>query len=279
MTDTIEKIGKSMIQHGKLNDRVYVMKLDKDDFDKVIERTEHLCEKQNYTKIFAKVPEVIGHELMARGYKKEAEISNFYDGSENCLFLGKFLDKTREETKDKKIVENVLNIAHSKEKQISATELKVDFHLKSLSEQNAKEMSEVYKVVFASYPFPIFDPNYLIKTMRDNVEYAGIWHKNTLVSIASAEKYPLYKNAEMTDFATLPEYAGNNLSVVLLKYLEKKMIRQGYKTLYTIARAISAGMNITFKKCGYKYSGILKNNTNISGSIESMNIWYKDISF
>ena len=46
-------------------------------------------------------------------------------------------------------------------------------------------------------------------------------------------------------------------------------------TAYTIARAISFGMNITFAKNGYKYSGTLKNNTNISGKLESMNVWYK----
>jgi hypothetical protein len=36
-------------------------------------------------------------------------------------------------------------------------------------------------------------------------------------------------------------------------------------------------MNITFSKLGYKYGGLLKNNTNISGAIESMNVWYKEI--
>lgn len=34
------------------------------------------------------------------------------------------------------------------------------------------------------------------------------------------------------------------------------------------------GMNITFSKAGYTYSGCLINNTNIAGRIESMNIWH-----
>ena len=57
----------------------------------------------------------------------------------------------------------------------------------------------------------------------------------------------------------------------------KAMKLKGIKTAYTIARAKSAGMNITFSKAGYKFGGRLKNNTNIFGNIESMNVWYKHL--
>jgi len=53
------------------------------------------------------------------------------------------------------------------------------------------------------------------------------------------------------------------------------MRKQGIKTLYTIARLDSIPMNKTFLKLNYCYSGTLINNTNIAGSIESMNIYYK----
>ncbi|MFH1725408.1 MAG: putative beta-lysine N-acetyltransferase, partial [Elusimicrobiota bacterium] len=43
----------------------------------------------------------------------------------------------------------------------------------------------------------------------------------------------------------------------------------------TIARAVSFGMNIAFARVGYSFGGTLWNNTNISGNIESMNIWHK----
>ena len=55
------------------------------------------------------------------------------------------------------------------------------------------------------------------------------------------------------------------------------MRQKNMRTAYTIARAISPGMNITFAKAGYKFSGTLINNTNISGGIESMNVWYKSL--
>ncbi|MDA3808822.1 MAG: putative beta-lysine N-acetyltransferase [Spirochaetaceae bacterium] len=277
MSDIIEKIGKSMIQHGKSNDRVYIMKLNKDDFHDVMKRTDELCEKEDYSKVFAKVPESVSKELINHGYIKEAEIHNFYLGKENCAFLGKFIKDERKNNPDKALIDQVLEIAESKETVSEPPVLKKDFSLRSLTIENTEEMAELYKTVFDSYPFPIFDKEYLKQTMRSNVDYAGVFYKDTLVSIASAETYPEYLNSEMTDFATSPEFLGNNFSVILLKYLEKKLVYKNYKTLYTIARSKSAGMNITFKKCGYQYSGTLVNNTNISGNIESMNIWYKNI--
>jgi len=60
--------------------------------------------------------------------------------------------------------------------------------------------------------------------------------------------------------------------------MEKYMTRSGFCLLYTIARAASFGMNTTFARANYQYGGTLINNTQISGSIESMNIWYKELA-
>ena len=81
----------------------------------------------------------------------------------------------------------------------------------------------------------------------------------------------------MTDFATLSECRGNSLGTHLLEHMEQAVKTKSIKTAYTIARAASPGMNITFAKCDYEYGGRLINNTNISGQIESMNIWYKPL--
>ena len=37
-------------------------------------------------------------------------------------------------------------------------------------------------------------------------------------------------------------------------------------------------MNITFARQGYAFSGTLYNNTNISGNLESMNVWHKPLT-
>jgi putative beta-lysine N-acetyltransferase len=85
------------------------------------------------------------------------------------------------------------------------------------------------------------------------------------------------KNAEMTDFATLPKHRGKNLSYFLLKAMEKEMAVQDYKTLFTIARSASVGMNATFARRDYEFAGTLVNNTLIGEDIESMNVWYKHL--
>jgi putative beta-lysine N-acetyltransferase len=113
--------------------------------------------------------------------------------------------------------------------------------------------------------------------MRDNVDYFCIESNGLIIALASSEKDVSASNVEMTDFATLPEWRGNGLAVHLLKRMEEEMRKQEIKTAYTIARAASPGMNITFSKLGYSFGGRLKNNTNISGTIESMNIWYKHL--
>jgi putative beta-lysine N-acetyltransferase len=96
-----------------------------------------------------------------------------------------------------------------------------------------------------------------------------------LIAASSAEMDKKALNAEMTDFATDPEYLGQGLALFLLDLMDGYMKDKKYPTVYTIARSMSAGMNITFAKLGYKFTGTLINNTNISGSIESMNVWYK----
>lgn len=139
-------------------------------------------------------------------------------------------------------------------------------------------MADIYRKVFTTYPFPVYDPSYLWDTMQRNIDYYVVEVKGGhLVALSSAEIDASAQNAEMTDFAILPDWRRNNLSLHLLSRMEKRHKEKRYKTTYTIARAMSPGMNITFSKLGYNFCGRLKNNTNISASIESMNVWYKTV--
>lgn len=276
MYGIFENIGDSLLYHGKHNDRVYIMKISEKNFDETIKRAELLAKNNNYSKIFAKVPKRLGRALLNFDYRIEATIENFYEGTEDCLFLGKFISQDRMNEKNKDLIEDILKVCEEKA-EVKPSTLSAPYSIKSLAKRDTVEMAEVYSKAFASYPFPIFDPEYLKETMDDNIKYMGIYHEGQLISIASAETYEAYQSAEMTDFATLPQYRNKGLAHILLSELEKVMKVEGYKTLYTIARAVSYGMNITFKKSGYKYSGTLVNNTNISGNIESMNVWSKSI--
>ena len=136
-------------------------------------------------------------------------------------------------------------------------------------------MSQLYKQVFPSYPFPIDDPDYIRETMKTHIQYYAFESKGQFVALSSAEMDQKQQNVEMTDFATHPEYRGQGLAVQLLQHMETQMAARDMLTAYTIARALSPGMNITFAKLGYQYNGRLINNTHISGHIESMNVWSK----
>jgi len=279
MQDKIEKIGHgTLIQHGEVNKRVYLMKLDKRDCPDVIDQINTLARSNNYSKIFCKIPQHLAPVFLANGFFVEGQIPEFYKGSEAAFFVSKFLNSDRLLNIEN---ENLYKLSTllTDVKPLNRTKLKLDndSRLIKMTNQDLEQITTIYKEVFASYPFPIHDANYIAETMKNNVQYFGIEKKGKLVALASAEVDKESQNAEMTDFATLPVARGQNLSVLLLKAMEIEMEAQGIKTLYTIARLKSVGMNKTFIRQNYIYSGTLIKNTNISGSIESMNVYYKSI--
>ncbi|MGE4345629.1 MAG: putative beta-lysine N-acetyltransferase [Geoalkalibacter sp.] len=275
MSDIIERLGRSQIQHGENNNRIYLMKLDPRDSVELVGKLDNLAQNNGYTKIFAKVPAEAQPIFTEAGYQVEAHIPQFFNGTKDAAFLGKYFCDKRKKEKKPEMVREIIETARSKAGQPACPELKPGFELRRLEHADAESMAEVYRQVFASYPFPIHDPDYLRETMDDNILYWGTWEGNKLAAISSAETYPDERNAEMTDFATLPDYRGAGLAQVLLAEMEEELRRQKYHTAYTIARAYSFGMNITFAKHGYSYSGTLTHNTDISGELESMNIWHK----
>lgn len=276
--DKIEKIGNgTLIQHGEHNKRVYLMKLGKQDSVNVINEINQLARSNRYTKIFCKVPQHEAPKFVANGFLTEAQIPRFYKNCEAVFFMSKFLSSDRLlhiETEQLTVLSEMLN------QKIDAgipKEKTQDLLVKKLDAKQAEEMAALYKQVFKSYPFPIYDPEYIKKTMENDVEYFGVENGGELVALASAEIDRDGLNAEMTDFATLPAFRGKKLSVLLLHEMEQQMHEEGIKTLYTIARLNSVGMNKTFIRMGYTYSGTSIKNTNIAGKIESMNIYYKHL--
>jgi len=272
------KIGRSVIQHGPLNRRVYLMKLAARDFPDIMPRIDALVEREKYTKIFTKVPAWAYAELRNRGYLQEAFIPAFYQGVEDAFFLSKFVnsDRAKVPENDHLTMAGHLKKAFARRKRTPPeVRLKKGLQMRVCDLKDAEALARLYKTVFQSYPFPVHDPAYIEQTMKSDVLYFGIFNEEKLVAASSAEMDIEEKNAEMTDFATLPESRGQSFSTVLLQKMEQEMMKRALPTLFTIARSLSAGMNITFARNGYRFSGTLVNNTNISGKIESMNIWYK----
>jgi len=277
--DKIEKLGNSLIQHGPSNSRIYLMKADERDLPSLPEELEALALKDGYTKIFAKVPERMRSDFEEYGYDQEASIPKFYRGDEDASFLGRYLSEDRMVEKEPDLVEDVLKVAQEKARpEIELATLPDGYGLTELGPDEAGMMSELYRTVFESYPFPIHDPGYLRETMQTHIRYFGVLAGDRLLAVSSAEMDRQGRNAEMTDFATHPDARGQGLALYLLAEMEQAMRGEKILTPYTIARAYSHGMNITFARAGYLYGGTLTNNTQISGRIESMNVWYKHLS-
>jgi len=277
MFDSITQICNSTIHHGQNSKRAYLMSLGGSNPSEIIDELNNIAINNDYTKIVAKVPAQHIGDFVSNGYETEALIPKLYNNEIDGYFLCKYMDKNRKNNKFSKECNEILNIA--KQKKVESPEEIKDENIicRQATETDVLDIITVYRKVFETYPFPIHDKNYILKTMNEDVIYFGIWNNGKLVALSSIELSKKYSNAEMTDFAVLEEYRGKKYALYLLNVMENKLKDLGIKTAYTIARAMSAGMNITFAKCGYKFAGTLINNTDISGQIESMNVWYKNI--
>lgn len=278
MHDKIEKLKTgAIIQHGKHNNRIYLMDVGKSKVLETISLLDKLALKNQYGKIFAKVPNWTRSKFEREGYVNEAIVPRFFRGKIAGSFMAKFFDPARAGNRNATETNQIIEMAKGKQCSIAKQTLPSGYRLGKLDHKNAAELAELYAEVFKSYPFPIHSSEYILKTMFEDVDYFGIHKGKQLVAAASAEKDICCSNVEMTDFATLPEFRGKSFSSYLLHAMEICMYEIGISTWFTIARSLSEGMNITFAKADYKFAGTLINNTNICGKVENMNVWYKTI--
>jgi beta-lysine N6-acetyltransferase len=282
MIDTMDTLLNSTIQHGKLNDRIFLLKLAPKDFPAIIGELNALAKENRYSKIVAKIPSRFRQGFIMDGYLEEAHIPGFFNTKNSpdsfCAIMTKFMDMKRSIDLEKERTNAVLQAARNVVQPGNLPQLSPPYACRMAEKKDCISMADLYKKIFPTYPFPVDDPGYLARTMDKDSLYFGIWKGDCPVSIASAEMDIKEKNVEMTDFATLPDHRSQGFALFLLDQMEKAVGQKGIKTAYTIARSISFGMNITFARAGYVYSGTLINNTNISGRIETMNVWYKSMA-
>lgn len=276
ITDSIIKIGNSVVQHGPSNNRVYLLKLDINDLPEIIDKIFDLGHFNGYSKLFAKIPATVYRHFLTRGFIEEALVPAMYNGKCSGLFMSKYLDQSRAVPQNSKLLTNILDVAR-RTSQETAKDYDTE-NVEQLGPDSAAELADIYRNVFESYPFPIHDPDYIRQSMRNSVIFFGIRKNAKLVAAASAEMDKSWGCVEMTDFATLPEHQGIGAASSLLARMEKSMQARGIHTAYTIARAESLGMNIVFAKQKYIYGGTLYNNTQICGRLECMNVWHKKIT-
>lgn len=278
MRDEVIRTDKgSVLQHGKFNDRIYLMKLSGDDIPGIIDILNELAQHNKYGKITARTPLWALPLFKADGYITEAYLPGYIKGEEDIHYVSKFLNSDRLMYLETDMLVKLSDILHKNKGEKQHKKLP-EYHITKIGEDDAGEVADLFKQVFSTYPFPIHDPQFILDSMRANTRYFGIkGDDGRYIAISSAEIEPDYLAAEMTDFAVLKSQRGKKLSIVLLKEMEKLMRDMNIRTLYTIARLNSPPMNKTFLRMGYKYTGTLIKNTNIAGRIESMNILYKSL--
>lgn len=283
MKDTILEDSYGIYQQGPLSDRVYLMKVkDSQKCDAVLNNVQKIAHENNRAKIFGKISRPLKDSFLDDGFRVEAKVPGLFRGKQDGFFVGKYLTEKRKVIDNQDHLNQVKKVSLDKfcenNDGVYLSERTRFSPIRVLKKSDAHEIACLYKQTFESYPFPIFDPHFISSNMDDDVTYYGIFDDTKLISVSSAEKDPKNLNAEMTDFSTLPSYRQNGLATMLLKRMTHDLKNEGYKTAFTIARAESFGMNITFSKAGYIFSGTLPNNTNIGGKIESMNVWYKSLA-
>lgn len=277
VSDTVQVIGGSVVQHGRFNNRVYVMKMSRNDIPDIISTLNDLAGRNGYSKIFVKVPDSAVAAFVRAGYETEATVPFFFNGEETASFMAKYFDPQRKQVNDSATIADVLAVAFTYAQKEHTPQLPAGFSVVHAHHGDAKEIAALFRSIFTTYPFPVFDSNFIEQSMKDGIRYFCIHQSKRIAAVASCEVNPGARNAEMTDFATDSQFRGKGLAGYLLHTMEEEMRKEGIALAYTIARAASYPINVTFARAGYEYGGLLPNNTNIGGSLESMNVWYKKL--
>lgn len=239
---------------------------------------DDLCLENKYAKAIVKTRLEDVPFLIQEGFILEAVFKRYFNGND-AIAMTKYYEPTRRNSdkwvKEDEILKKVLVL----DKLTPSFSVPKNYKLRQATDKDAEQLANLYSKVFEIYPTPLNNPDYIKEVMQeDTVFYVILDEKDQLISAASAEINFTYHNAELTDCATLPEFRKLGLMKLLLKRLEEELISKRIFCSYSIARALSFGMNAAFHQLSYTYTGRLANNCYIFDKVEDMNVWVKDLS-
>lgn len=215
----------------------------------------------------ARPEHVAGFELL--GLRKEAIVYRYFSG-DDMYFMTSYPKVERAISANPIITPEDISAPG-----FNPEFIKADSVVSEALPKDAEELADLFVQVFPQYPTPVGDPAYLRDMMNSGTVYMFMKSGNKIVSAASAETDLKYRNAELTDCATLPEARGRGNMVQILAALISHLENHGIRSIYTIARAESVSMNRIFSGLGFRFTGCLVNNVRIFTGIEDMLVWTK----
>lgn len=242
---------------------------------KVLIHMERVAKEQQVEKMIVKAKQSDKLIFIEKGFTLEGIIDNYFLGSP-CFFFTKYFTLERRLNnyflEEDKIMTDIYQLTNNPQTAIPPKQ----YMLKQATEDDVEKLASLYEKVFEIYPTPLNDPAYIKRTMQQGTIYFYYSVGNEIVSAASAEINDFYKNAEITDCATLPKHRKFGLLKSLILQLEEELAKSGIFCMYSIARALSFGMNAALYQLDYRYRGRLINNCFIFNKLEDMNVWVKN---
>lgn len=246
------------------------------------------------TKVLTMVEESLSKELLEQGFVLAGTMPNFYRGKKGCSVLTYNLDEGRHQKahpKEYSKVEAIVNdVDHLDDSVITErynylgdglfdeeSEPAPDVKTILAMPSDAERLAHLIDLTFDDYPTPSHDPNYVRKQIESGVPFRFIEEDGVMVACASADLVPDALTAELTDCATLPEHRKKGYMMILLSDLMWDLEQRDYYTAFTYSRARVPGINILFKKLGFKFCGCVHKSCRIGDGLEDMNMWIRDL--
>jgi putative beta-lysine N-acetyltransferase len=211
-------------------------------------------------------PAFAGH-----GFIEEGRIPGYFNG-EDAHFLAAFPAPERSVSPtlaaEKRMLREIRKRPGHWNYQTSST-----IKIRRAVKDDAVPLAGLFRKAFDSYPTPVFDPQYLSKSMDGGHLFMVACRSGKIVAAAAAEIDYGRQRSEMSDCATSPEYRGLGLNSALLRQIARECASLDIRCMFSLARASSYGMNLVLHRLGYIYGGTLVNNCHIGGRLENMHIW------
>lgn len=276
MSDAIDIIGNSLVQHGSGSELAYLLRLDPADAPDVVEKLEHLACSRGYSKVCAKVPAAEAGRFVAAGYHLEAAIPCFFQQDAAC-FMAKYFSSERKVERQRLLVREVLDVAVAQQR-AGAPPVPAGCTLRVAGEADVVEMADFYRDALACKPAQLHDPAFIRGEMRQGSIFFGLWREGSLAALCCARIDSLACSAEMAFFAVQPKSMADQLQTTLLQHMEQKVATLGIRSVFAQVRAYAFGVNINLARSGYHFGGTLTNNSNLYGRLESVNVWHKALA-